>query len=165
MYGSGLPLLYPCAVVSFVMIYWVDKITLLRVYQTPPRFNKKLMASSRGWLTPMLIIHLILGFWMYSNSTIFDSQTSVFGNDIGSTSTQLNQRFKWFNLGTRISQVHSFLVFAAILLFIAIIIFKDITYDLIIKKLKKVTKRKHIGISPTEVFLNDYYKGLDAYSW
>lgn len=90
MYGGGLPILYPCLICSFFIIYWVDKFTLLRVYQSPPRYNKKLMEATRGWLTVALIIHLVFSFWMFSNSTIFDTDDkTLFGYDLGSKSEQV----------------------------------------------------------------------------
>ena len=73
MYGSGMPILYLSTAASLFLIYWVDKITLFRLYSSPPRYNKKLMSSVRSWLTIGLVIHMIMGFWMYSNSTIFDT--------------------------------------------------------------------------------------------
>lgn len=104
MYGGGMPLLYVCAMISFFAIYWVDKITLLRVYKTPPRYNKKLMSASRSWLVPALIIHLIFSFWMFSNSTIFDSEDeTLFGHDLGDKSKQIDQDYKWLRIGDRLS--------------------------------------------------------------
>jgi len=85
MYGSGMPLLYIIALVSIFCIYWMDKISLLRWYKTPPRYSSKLMARAWMWMTPMLVIHLCLGFWMFSNSTIFETDKEVlFGHTIGS---------------------------------------------------------------------------------
>ena len=47
---SGLPLLLPIACASMLLTYWVDKSTLLRLYQKPPNMGEDL-ANVRGWGT------------------------------------------------------------------------------------------------------------------
>lgn len=161
MYGAGMPLLYIIALFSLVAIYWVDKITLVRLYRSPPRYSSKLMSRARMWMTPMLLIHICLGFWMFSNSTIFESEDStLFGHKLGSSSEQWRQKLKWINLGDRIAQVHSFIIFVAIIVLIVIILFKNLIYDFIIKfVLKKLNP--NLGHTQTELVLRNYYCGLD----
>jgi hypothetical protein len=99
-YGGGMPLLYVVSAVSLFVQYWVDKITMLYIYQNPPRLNLKLMQMTRSWMMPGVIFHILFSFYMYTNSTIFETQNSMlFGWSIGSVSEQWQQGLKWINFG------------------------------------------------------------------
>lgn len=39
MFSTGLPFLYIIAFISFFLMYWVDKILLLRCYKNPPSYS------------------------------------------------------------------------------------------------------------------------------
>lgn len=156
-----MPLLYVIALFSICAIYWVDKLSLTRFYKTPPWYSSKLMARAWMWMTPMLLLHICLGFWMFSNSTIFESEDStLFGHKLGSSSEQWRQKLKWINLGDWIAQVHSFIVFIAIIILILIIILKNLIYDLVVKIFLK-RLNPNIALDWSEITLDNFYTGLD----
>ena len=137
MFGSGMPLLYLFGFVSFFLTYWVDKFAFLRIYQTPPRYNKDLMKASRESLYVAIFIHFIFGFWMYSNSVIFDSQSQeIFGINVASTTSDIDQKYPWLKIQERLAQYHSFIFFIGIVIFIVIFLFKV----LIVRTLAKLFK-------------------------
>lgn len=39
MFGSGLPILFPIALVSFIVIYMLEKYMLYYVYTLPPKYD------------------------------------------------------------------------------------------------------------------------------
>lgn len=78
MYGSGIPVLYFAFVVSLFLIYWVDKLLFFRIYRTPPRYGKELIASVRGLIKYAIMLHFLIGFWMYSQSEIFEFVCNLF---------------------------------------------------------------------------------------
>lgn len=49
MFGAGIPILYAFIFFTFLITYWVDKISLLRIYRKPPKYGKKLMRATREW--------------------------------------------------------------------------------------------------------------------
>lgn len=57
MYGAGMPILYLFASLSFFLTYWVDKAAVLRIYQSPPRYDISLQKSTREWTNLAIIIH------------------------------------------------------------------------------------------------------------
>ena len=86
MFGSGIPILYGAALLSFLFTYWFDKLFYLRVYKTPPRYDKSLISTVRSWINIAFIFHFVFGFWMYSNSSILESnESSWFSVSIAST--------------------------------------------------------------------------------
>ena len=82
-YSSGMPLLYFIGFLQFFVMYWVDKILcksliviiadyciVLRFYKTPPRYGIELSDISRNIMQYAILLHMLFGFYMYSNSQI-----------------------------------------------------------------------------------------------
>ena len=80
MFSSGLPLLYPITAANLLVIFWVDKILckfkfnlnhiVLRVYKKPLRFSPELSESIVTLFKYCLVMHFVLGLFMYSNLPI-----------------------------------------------------------------------------------------------
>ena len=70
MFSAGLPLLYPIAVTTFLVTYWVDKALILRFYKIPKplplAFSELVLQLAKYSVLP----HFIMGYLMYSNSRI-----------------------------------------------------------------------------------------------
>lgn len=78
MFSAGLPLLLPIAVAGFIVSYWVDKITFIRFYRTPPscvavpvagqrcvnnwccRYDTSVGRAASAVLSWVLMIHLVV---------------------------------------------------------------------------------------------------------
>ena len=73
LFGGGMPILYFFAAWIFCVTYWIDKITLLRIYRKPPRFGIEVIRFARNMLIVGVILHFGFNFWMYSNSLVFNS--------------------------------------------------------------------------------------------
>lgn len=67
MYGLGLPVLFPVAVASFLMLYFVEKSMLYWSYRQPPMYDDRLNASVLKKMTYAPLLFLIIGYWMLSN--------------------------------------------------------------------------------------------------
>ena len=52
-----------------------------------------------------------------------------------------------------------------IILLVLFILIKFVFYDLTVSLIKSLLHKEQIGISPKELFLNNYYAGLDEDSW
>ena len=73
MYGLGIPILFPIAVFSFLMLYLVEKSMLYWSYRTPPMYDDKLNVSVLRKLTYAPLLFLIFGYWMFSNVQLFSN--------------------------------------------------------------------------------------------
>jgi len=70
MYSSGLPFLYFVAFASFLISYWVDKLLFLCCYKRPPQYGSDLPKYAVGSFKYAVLLHFVVGYFMYSNSTI-----------------------------------------------------------------------------------------------
>jgi hypothetical protein len=49
LYSSGMPVLYPIAVIFFLLGYWIDKTLLLRFNRKPPGYDNRLTIGTLWW--------------------------------------------------------------------------------------------------------------------
>jgi len=71
MFSAGMPLLYFVFFFEILIKYWVDKIWFLRLNRTPPRYGKELTDSARSYLFYGVLLHLGIGFMMFSHPDLF----------------------------------------------------------------------------------------------
>lgn len=72
-YGSGMPILYLIAACYYFMTYWCDKFLLFYYYRKPVNYNDYIAKKTVDWHKYALILHLIGGVLMLSNSSILPS--------------------------------------------------------------------------------------------
>jgi len=167
MFGTGMPILYLFGFIAFWITYWVDKWTMLRIYQIPPNYNKEVVKSSREWINAAIILHFLFGWWMYSNAIIFETQQDkIFGIDVSTETEDIDDNYPWLNIHERISQYHSLIYFASFIVFILIFLSKAVLFKMYRKcknscqKNKKLEMIKEIS-QHSSTFSTNYFKGLD----
>ena len=74
LYSSGMPILYPIAAGFFFVGYWVDKILLLEFLKKPIIYDSFMSRKTHNWTKFILVMHVIAGTLMYSNSSICPSR-------------------------------------------------------------------------------------------
>jgi hypothetical protein len=67
MYGMGLPILFPIAALSLLVIYCMEKMMLYFVYREPPMYDEKLNNNALSILTYAPLLFLSFGYWMLSS--------------------------------------------------------------------------------------------------
>jgi len=72
-YGSGMPILYLVAACSYFVTFWCDKFLLFHCYKKPVKLDNYIGRSSIFWHKYALLLHLIGGVLMLSNSDILPS--------------------------------------------------------------------------------------------
>ena len=72
-YSSGLPIMYIISAVNFMIIYWIDKILLLRFYRTPKNYDEQSINFSLGQIYYAFLFHFLIGSLVYSNDQILSS--------------------------------------------------------------------------------------------
>jgi hypothetical protein len=65
-YSSGIPLLYFTGVLVYGSRYWVDKISLLRLYDSPPKYDERLNRHFLFWVPYAFLLHEAFAVWMFS---------------------------------------------------------------------------------------------------
>jgi hypothetical protein len=74
MYGVGLPILYPIAVLALVILYVSEKFMLYYAYQVPPMYDEKLSQNVIAHLKVAPLIMLLSGFWMLSSHQLLSNE-------------------------------------------------------------------------------------------
>ncbi len=71
MYGVGLPVLFPVALISLLVLYLVEKAMLYYSYRQPPMYDEKLNSAVLQTLYYPPLFMLAFGYWQLSNVQIF----------------------------------------------------------------------------------------------
>ena len=69
-YGFGMPILFPIACASFIVLYNVEKILLFYGYRLPPMYDEKLSQDVLSKLQFAPLLYLAFGYWMASNQQL-----------------------------------------------------------------------------------------------
>lgn len=77
MFCTGLPVLYPFAAVFFFAYYWVYKYLLVKFYARSRSFNEAIPMVATSFFTLGVILHLIMGALMISNSNILTTSSHI----------------------------------------------------------------------------------------
>jgi hypothetical protein len=114
-YSSGMPILYIIGAISFFVMYWFDKyccnqfnlnnIIVVRLYKAPPRYGSELSSMSRNFMQYAVLFHMGFGFYMFSNSSIFNQDESK-GQTIGIPATNYIQIEQYLTI-SRVRQKHA----------------------------------------------------------
>jgi hypothetical protein len=73
MYGLGIPLLFPLAVLQILMLYVVEKLMIYYSYRQPPMYDDKLNNRVLALLTYAPLFLFSFGYWMYSNQQLLSN--------------------------------------------------------------------------------------------
>ena len=66
-YGPGLPILFPIAMVSYLVLWATERYGLDYTYQMPPAMDDRLTKNAITLLSFSPLLFLINGYWMFSN--------------------------------------------------------------------------------------------------
>ena len=86
MYGFGMPILFPIAMASFLVLYFVEKVMLFYAYVMPPMYDERLSNDVLGKLQFAPLLYICFGYWMASNQQLLsndhlspvESSTSIY---------------------------------------------------------------------------------------
>lgn len=67
MYGAGLPVLFPIALFSLIVLYTIERLLVAYSYKQPPMYDDKLNKSTINMLMFAPILYCAFGYWMFSN--------------------------------------------------------------------------------------------------
>ena len=77
MYGLALPLLFPIALISLVIVYIIEKLCIVYYYKEPPSYDEKLNVTAVKILSWAPMLMYWVGYWMISNKQMFKNDAAV----------------------------------------------------------------------------------------
>jgi len=75
-YGTGLPILFPIAAVSYMIFFCAERYGLAYTYEMPPTMDDKLTKYTVRMLSFSPLFLILNGYWMFSNQQIFGNVVS-----------------------------------------------------------------------------------------
>lgn len=78
LYSSGMPILYPIAAAFFFVGYWLDKMLLICFFKKPITYDSYLSKKTLTYYKFIIVMHVLGGTLMYSNSAICPSKAVWF---------------------------------------------------------------------------------------
>ena len=79
-YAPGIPLLMPCACLSFYLFFTIDKWLISRFYHRPPRISEGVINRVLEFLPYAGIIRLAFACWMLSDPQFYLMLSNTTGN-------------------------------------------------------------------------------------
>jgi len=74
MYGLSLPILFPIAACSLIVLYVVEKAMIYYSYRQPPTYDSELNDSVISLMTLAPLFFFSFGYWMLSNKQLFSNE-------------------------------------------------------------------------------------------
>ena len=126
LFGAGMPILYFFAACIFFVVYWVDKVTLFRIYRQPPRLGIEVIRFVRNLLMPGIVLHFGFTFWMFSNSLVFGSYSeNMLKLGAQTIDSIANEDYSWLRVDQKINQYHTFIYAIAFGCFIVAFVLRN----------------------------------------
>ena len=66
-FGSGMPILFPIALLSLISLYVTERLSMAYVYQRPPSYTNSLNNSVLRILAFAPVLYVFMAAWLYSN--------------------------------------------------------------------------------------------------
>ena len=73
LYGFGMPVLFPIAMLSFLVLYMVEKIMLFYGYVMPPMYDERLSNDVLRKLQFAPLLYVCFAYWMASNQQLLSN--------------------------------------------------------------------------------------------
>lgn len=73
LYGLAMPLLFPIALLFYIVMYTVERLCITYYYKKPPMYDEKLNAAALSTLKWAPVFMMAFGFWIMGNQQIFSN--------------------------------------------------------------------------------------------
>jgi len=90
MFGAGLPILFPIALLSFIILNLVESLGLAFSYRKPPMFDASLNIVALNIMTLAPLLYCSVGFWMYDNIQLFSNRVVFYDSYVEDIKTGHN---------------------------------------------------------------------------
>ena len=156
MYGMGLPILFPIAAMSFLMLYCMEKLMIHYSYRQPPMYDERLNNNVLAILTYAPLLFLSFGYWMMSSKQLLHNELTAFGNksDVPITGHKWTQVFSCEQYNLSNPEMPLLIMFWLCLIGI---VFRNFFY----KHLSKWFPAVKVGELEIDEDLDNYFNTLD----
>ncbi|CDW90155.1 UNKNOWN [Stylonychia lemnae] len=124
MYGLALPLLFPIALLAFLVLYITEKLTITYYYKKPPMYDQKMNEAAIGILKWAPFFMMIFGFWQLGNMQIFSHEIGI--KDYATDPVVTNHDIQ-------LSGDQALPLFIFAIIFFACLFFNDLIFGLLVK--------------------------------
>mmetsp|Transcript_44012 Transcript_44012/g.42598 ORF Transcript_44012/g.42598 Transcript_44012/m.42598 type:complete len:185 (-) Transcript_44012:303-857(-) len=77
MYGTAMPVLYPIALLTYIILYITERCLVFYYYKQPPAFDQKMTNTSLNILRWGPFLLFAMTYWILGNNQVFDNQVFV----------------------------------------------------------------------------------------
>merc|ERR1719409_47216 len=145
-YSSGLPALFLVGFINFSITYFVDRLTVLRFYSSPPMYDEALVKTSARMIPTFVGLHLLFGFGFWGRM-----QGYALSDGHADQLSSVNQESP-FDMSARLSNIVSLFKFFMLVLFTVYYVLKYFPVFLPIwrffGKLQKMLCTKKARVAP-----------------
>ena len=135
-YSSGMPLLYVVCFFYFFILYWIDKLMILRFYKKPPKTDIYIANLFNIIILFGMVIHYAFGIWTYGNKNILTDNSNSSLDVVSSWIKNLFQSQKSSfsaDIVDRITQPHNVLCFVFMILIFLVFLWRVFFMDIFMK--------------------------------
>jgi NADH:ubiquinone oxidoreductase subunit 3 (subunit A) len=75
MFSSGMPVLYLIATLFFIIMYWLEKLLIFKLYKKSSSFNEELALKAIGFIRIGLFMHVLVAGFIYTCNGIIRSSS------------------------------------------------------------------------------------------
>lgn len=156
MYGLGIPILFPIAVISFFALYVTEKAMVYYSYRLPPMYDEKLNNNVLALMTYAPLLFLAFGYWQFSSHQLLMNE--VHFND--GTSTGLITGHVWTSVFSAegYSCLPALPLICAFWFFLVCIVFRNQIYKLLTLICPNVVR---VGDLEIDEDLDNYFHTID----
>ena len=73
MFGFGIPILFPVAWLTFIILYRMEKYMMYFFYKVPPMYDEKITKEMLSVLRIAPVLYLLCGYWMITNQQLLSN--------------------------------------------------------------------------------------------
>ncbi len=162
-YSSGMPILYICCCLFFILTYWVDKCLILKFYKNPPRIDLYISRLFDLIIIFAIIVHYGFGIWTYGDSSILTDNSNTAIKAVSDWVKNLfttNDSFAQEIL-KRITYSHNVICFAFLIIVFVYFIFKLFFVGLIMDKLCKCFDYDYTSVKDVDIYDGKKFKNFN----
>ena len=153
LYGSGIPILYVVATAFYFSSYWVDKFLLFRYFKRPLMMDQYLAYNTLKWFKYALVLHIIGGMLMYSNSAILPVKQTITSSAFGKQFSSYTKSFQFGTVTSKLMAIYIAVFASLIALYLVYRLFL-LTLIKVFSRLCKNFKKRFLEV---ENFESDFY--------
>jgi hypothetical protein len=72
-YGTALPILFPIALWSYLVLFTLEKCLICYYYKQPPAFDEKMTMNALKMLSWSPLIYMMFSYWFLGNNQLFNN--------------------------------------------------------------------------------------------